>query len=431
MLGRGLARNIIEPTGMGQPAAVADSVRWSAHLILAAPLAFDLTFAVAQLCIGAAILYRRTLRLGLAASVAWAAVVWWFGEGAGQLTSGAATLITGAPGAVLLYAVIALLVWPGVKTSRWTGIAWTALWVTGALLQLLPAQRGAGSVASAITSSAGMAPHWLASTDLVLGSAASGAGARAPATVTALFLVIAAGPYLAGRARIACLALGAITACAIWLIGEGLGGLYTGQATDPNTGPLLILLAFATTIATSKPRAWDTGPPVADSADSEFPTAAPAYAGRARAWQGRAGWILAVVAAGCAVAIASGGHSPQQPRQASGAMTPMKPASSRGEASSAMPAMTEPLVVRVAGTSSARVYLDLDNNGQRSYTRRTVALPYSVTVPGQAESVAVIAQTQGKTASSTISCTIEMNGTPMAADRASGPDSLVSCEVDP
>lgn len=427
MLGTGLARNIIEPASAGQPAPVAVSVRWVAHLILGWPLGFDLIFGLAQLCIGAAILYRRTLRLGLAASVAWAAAVWWFGEAAGQVTSGAANLITGAPGAVLLYAVTALLVWPGLRTSRFVGIAWAAFWGTGALLQLLPGQRGAGSVASAITSNAAMAPRWIAATEAVLGRAASGAGAWAPATVTMLFLVIAAAPFLPGTTRVAGLALGAVTACGIWLVGEGLGDLNSGQATDPNTGPLLILLALATASATSEPSAWDTQPSAARGTDHEFPAPAEPSARRpAQKWRGRAAWVLAVTAAGCAVAVAAGGHAPD----AGTAMTSMKPSSSPG-AGPAMPAMTQPLLVRVLGTSSARIYLGVENDGQRSYTQRTVTLPYSVTVSGQAQSVTVLAQKEGGTAGATISCAIEMDGTPMTTDRAAGTDSAVSCELDP
>ena len=36
-----------------------------------------------------------------------------------------------------------------------------------------------------------------------------------------------------------------VLALVIWVFGENFGGLLTGQATDPNTGPLLILLAAA------------------------------------------------------------------------------------------------------------------------------------------------------------------------------------------
>jgi hypothetical protein len=432
MLGKGLAQGIIEPAGQGQPGLVADSVKWAARLILSWPAGFDLIFALVQLGIGAAILCRRTLRLGLAGSIAWAVAVWWFGEAAGQVTGGDATLITGAPGSVLLYAMIALLVWPKARTSRWAGIAWTALWTAGALLQLLPAQHGADSVASAINSGAAMSPHWLASIDLALGRAASGAGGWAPAAVTALFLVIAAAPYMPRAARIAGLSLGALTALGIWLVGQGLGDFTTGQATDPNTGPLLVLLAFVTAVAASAPLAWDTGRWAPESADPALPVPATGSRAPAPAFtrHRRGAWSLAAVAALCAVAIAGSGQPRQPAPSASTAMGAM-PTTSPGTASPAMPSMTQPVVVKVGGNSAAKIYLDLDVKGRRSYTQRTVKLPYSVDVTGQAESVAVIAQAQGGTATATIDCAIVMDGMSMATNRASGANSLVSCEADP
>ncbi len=41
------------------------------------------------------------------------------------------------------------------------------------------------------------------------------------------------------------LALAMVTAAVIWVLAQGFGGILTGQGTDPNTGPLLILLAAA------------------------------------------------------------------------------------------------------------------------------------------------------------------------------------------
>jgi copper(I)-binding protein len=34
-------------------------------------------------------------------------------------------------------------------------------------------------------------------------------------------------------------------ATVLWVLGEGFGGLFSGQATDPNSGPLLVLLSLA------------------------------------------------------------------------------------------------------------------------------------------------------------------------------------------
>jgi hypothetical protein len=51
--------------------------------------------------------FRRTTKPALAASIAWSVSVWWFGEGLGGLLTGGSPL-TGTPGAVILYTLIAL-----------------------------------------------------------------------------------------------------------------------------------------------------------------------------------------------------------------------------------------------------------------------------------------------------------------------------------
>jgi hypothetical protein len=40
-------------------------------------------------------------------------------------------------------------------------------------------------------------------------------------------------------------AAGFVLALAIWVLGQDLGQLYSGQATDPNSGPLIALMAVA------------------------------------------------------------------------------------------------------------------------------------------------------------------------------------------
>ena len=47
----------------------------------------------------------------LAASIMWAVLVWWLGEGLGRLFAGPVMPIMGLPGAVVLYAFIAVLLW--------------------------------------------------------------------------------------------------------------------------------------------------------------------------------------------------------------------------------------------------------------------------------------------------------------------------------
>jgi hypothetical protein len=62
--------------------------------------------------LGVGLLVRRTARVALAASIAWALGVWWLGEGLTGLASGQASLINGAPGSAFFYAVLAAAAWP-------------------------------------------------------------------------------------------------------------------------------------------------------------------------------------------------------------------------------------------------------------------------------------------------------------------------------
>ena len=57
-------------------------------------------------------------------------------------------------------------------------------------------------------------------------------------------MLAGAGIVWGGTARPA-LVLAVVLALFIWVAGEDFGGILTGHATDPNNGPLLILLAAA------------------------------------------------------------------------------------------------------------------------------------------------------------------------------------------
>ena len=75
-------------------------------------------FATIQLLLGIGIAWRPAVRVALAASIAWAIGVWWFGEGLGMVLTGAASPLTGAPGAVIIYALLAVLLWPADRPGR-------------------------------------------------------------------------------------------------------------------------------------------------------------------------------------------------------------------------------------------------------------------------------------------------------------------------
>ena len=59
-----------------------------------------------------------------------------------------------------------------------------------------------------------------------------------------LSFVIGFGPLIARRPTVFLIA-GVAMALDFWVLGEALGQVFSGIATDPNTGPLLVLLALA------------------------------------------------------------------------------------------------------------------------------------------------------------------------------------------
>ncbi|HEY0343029.1 MAG TPA: hypothetical protein VGC59_00175, partial [Solirubrobacteraceae bacterium] len=157
MLGGGFAHDVIAPTAAGQPHFVGAAVQWGASVIAAHPVAWDLSFAAVQLLIGLGLLVPPTARPALAASLPWSLGVWFFGEGLSGLASGHASLLTGAPGAALLYGVLALAAWPASDGShqapaRWVPLAWAVVWVGGAVFQALPGQDTGTAVAAAMSS---------------------------------------------------------------------------------------------------------------------------------------------------------------------------------------------------------------------------------------------------------------------------------------
>jgi hypothetical protein len=158
--------------------------------------------------------------------------VWFLGEGLGGLASGHASLLTGAPGAALLYGVLALAAWPPAHEApaRWLPLAWGVLWVGGAIFQALPGQNTGSAVAHAISSGA---PGWTTRHGTVVVVAL---------VVSEALIGLAA---LHRRSRRAAVAAGLVLALAIWVVAQDFGQLDSGHATDPNTAPLVALLAIA------------------------------------------------------------------------------------------------------------------------------------------------------------------------------------------
>jgi hypothetical protein len=248
----GFAHNIIAPAGVGQPLFVGGAVRWSAALIATHPAVYDALFATVQLALGVGLLVPRTMRLALALSVLWAVGVWYFGEGLGGVLGGNASILNGAPGAALLYGVLAVAAWPrshlddggAEPPPLWTLRAWTLLWIGFASLVLLPANESAKGIAAPIVANITTVPAPLASVDRLAGSTVHAFGPLA----VPLFVIVMAGIGIlslpGGRWRVVAVWVGCGLALVVWVTGQAFGQLGSGQATDPNAAPLVFLLGL-------------------------------------------------------------------------------------------------------------------------------------------------------------------------------------------
>lgn len=266
MLTGGFAHDVVLPAASGQPLFVASVVRLAARLMAAAPLAADLAFSTAQLAIGGLLVSRRAPRAALAASVAWGLSVWWLGEGLGGIASFSGSLLSGAPGAAFFYVVASLAAWPSRTAVEqrlrpqerlfWPGqsdlaprrvaVGCLALsFFFGAVLQLLPANASPEALAGLFGSVAVGAPGLLGAAERELAHLVLLAGEPLPVLLAAWYLLTGALLLAPGRAGRAGALLAGLTGLVAWLFGQGLGQLYSGQATDPNAGLLVVLLAAA------------------------------------------------------------------------------------------------------------------------------------------------------------------------------------------
>jgi len=257
MFGRGFAQRVIAPTADGQPQFVAGGVHWATALILTHPAAYDTVFALVQIALGIGLLIPATARLALAGSIGWGLGVWYFGEGLGGISSGHALMLTGAPGAALLYVVLSVALWPKVArrtdgstvrtatVAAWLPLAWAALWVGSAVFGALPGQNTGNAISQAIEDNADGAPGWLAAIDRQVAQNLHGAGLGIVIGLAMVQLVIGVAGLARGWARTAAVWVGTILSLAFWVVGQSLGELYSGQATDPSTSVVVVLLGAA------------------------------------------------------------------------------------------------------------------------------------------------------------------------------------------
>jgi hypothetical protein len=232
----------------GQAYWISSSIGWAANIFRHHQVPLNSGFALVQVAIGLGLLYRRTVKPALLVSFVWAFIVWWFGEAFGMLFMNMANPLTGAPGAVAMYGLIGLIAWPNGRPGGLLGVSgtkltWAGLWVLMGALWLFPVSSSANATLSLINAApSGMS--WLSTMQDWAANAASGNGLIIALALA--FLSFAIGIAVAAdRHPRTFLGVSIVLNLAYWMFGQGFGGIFQGGATDPNTGPLFVLFAYA------------------------------------------------------------------------------------------------------------------------------------------------------------------------------------------
>lgn len=269
---RSFASQMIAPIARGNPSVIARPITWSGLTIGHHAVIINLSFALFQVGLGLGIACRPTVKVALGASIAWSIGVWWIGEGLGGVVSGTADPVNGAPGAVIIYGLLAVLLWPRDRpgptpsfiAARAVGepvakALWLVLWGSLSYFAVSGANRSSQGLHDLIDGMTAGEPGWLTSLNR---HAAMLVDHRGLATMTVLAMVsaiVAVGVYLPPGAANATLVVAAVISLLWWVVGEDFGQLLTNGATDVNTGPLLILMALAYWRHGSAPPVGGTG----------------------------------------------------------------------------------------------------------------------------------------------------------------------------
>jgi hypothetical protein len=105
---------------------------------------------------------------------------------------------------------------------------------------LLPANRAPEAISQLLSGNDGQ-PRWLSTIMNGLSRVADQRGTEISIVLAVCCAGVAVAMLSRPLARLAVIA--AATLGIVFWIAQGLGGIFTGHGTDPNSGPLLILLA--------------------------------------------------------------------------------------------------------------------------------------------------------------------------------------------
>jgi hypothetical protein len=268
-----MVQKIMDPAAVGQPGPIAANLNWVIAVTTHNLTAVNLLIVVVQIILGVLLIGGWWVRATVIASIVWALVVWYAGEGMSLLLTGQASALTGAPGAVLLYPILGLVIYPRrtasdpVSDATDSGplsrlhLRWilAGFWICMALLQLQPYWWQSGQISGAIngmTGQGGLDGILLDPTFNMLANLTAHAEIALNVILIAVFLVLGIGLAVAKQDWVRPWLLASIIVSVIlWWGAEGFGMIFTGMATDFNSGLLLVIMALGCWPKASQPQA--------------------------------------------------------------------------------------------------------------------------------------------------------------------------------
>lgn len=254
-----MVNGYLKPMLQGQPGAVESSLNWIVQVSTQNLTLVNLTVAIVQMLIGLSLLLGRGVKVALIASIVWAFIVWYGGEGMSMLLTGQASALTGAPGAVLLYALLALVVYPfsptpdadegGLLSRKQLRWVLAIFWLLMALLQAQPYWWQQGQISQQLSAMVGQGGFNTFLVDpLLQGLSNITSSIEIPLNVALImvFLGLGVALFLLDNRHIRPgLVASMVVSLILWYGAQAFGMIFTGMATDFNSGLLIVVMALA------------------------------------------------------------------------------------------------------------------------------------------------------------------------------------------
>jgi hypothetical protein len=252
-----MINGVMTPIVQGQPGALATNLQWIVNVITNNLTLVNIIIAVVQVAIGVLLITGVWVRTTVIASIIWALIVWYGGEGMSMLFTGTSSVLSGAPGAVLLYPLIGLAVYPragedaqeeGLLSRLHLRWVLAGFWIFAALLQLQPFWWQPEQISGAIggmVGGGGLNTYLFDPILQAFSNATTNAEIPLNIFLIVVFLALGVGLVVARRKQVVpLLIVSLVFSVLIWYFTQAFGMIFTGMATDFNSGLLLVVIAL-------------------------------------------------------------------------------------------------------------------------------------------------------------------------------------------